>query len=385
MQADLIGKGISNRRKQLGLSQEELAGVIGVTRQAVSRWESGTALPSVDNMIELSRALKVSVDELLQLTEQPQDSGLSAQSVGLLLDEYAARQEKRIKRLTIALVVAAVILALGIAISISVGLLQSSRMEGKLNSMITTTNSQLSSAISSLNARISDTIQEAVSDGNTHLTDSGYRTEYDHASRAFIVHLYACPQSLGAYSDAVFSLLLADNTRLTAVAQMVNGRFEGSIRIPDAGQERISGSAYVSWQQDGEIITETIKFYDIHTCFDRLVITSAWMDTSSRLDESIAVRPWATVFLCYDAPDTYPVSIRYDIYANGELVTSLTEEWPVRQARTSADFSANTVTHSAAEYTPLEGITSADGLLLRVTVTDALGREFTKDYTPEYP
>ena len=50
MQIGEIGKGIAERRKQAGLSQEELARRLGLTRQAVSRWESGAALPTVDNL-----------------------------------------------------------------------------------------------------------------------------------------------------------------------------------------------------------------------------------------------------------------------------------------------------------------------------------------------
>ena len=41
MEIGEIGRGIAQRRKQLGLSQEELANRLGVTRQAVSKWESG--------------------------------------------------------------------------------------------------------------------------------------------------------------------------------------------------------------------------------------------------------------------------------------------------------------------------------------------------------
>lgn len=52
-------------RKKAGLSQEELAGRVGVSRQAVSKWELNTALPDTDKLVPLARALGVSVDELL--------------------------------------------------------------------------------------------------------------------------------------------------------------------------------------------------------------------------------------------------------------------------------------------------------------------------------
>lgn len=53
-------------RKQKGLTQLELAETLKVSRQAVSRWEVGTAAPSTDNLKELSNLYDVSIDYLLQ-------------------------------------------------------------------------------------------------------------------------------------------------------------------------------------------------------------------------------------------------------------------------------------------------------------------------------
>ena len=53
-------------RKDRGLSQEEAAERIGVSRQAVAKWESGQAYPDIQNLIALSDLLKVSLDKLLR-------------------------------------------------------------------------------------------------------------------------------------------------------------------------------------------------------------------------------------------------------------------------------------------------------------------------------
>lgn len=42
-------------RKSNGMSQEELADKLGVSRQAISRWEMGTAMPDATNILQLSR------------------------------------------------------------------------------------------------------------------------------------------------------------------------------------------------------------------------------------------------------------------------------------------------------------------------------------------
>ena len=53
-------------RKKGGMSQEELADQLGVSRQAISRWELGTTLPDAPNLLKLSDLFSVSVDYLLR-------------------------------------------------------------------------------------------------------------------------------------------------------------------------------------------------------------------------------------------------------------------------------------------------------------------------------
>lgn len=60
-----IGKRLYEYRKKSGLSQEELAEKIGVSRQAVSKWERAEASPDTDNLIMLSKIYKVTLDELI--------------------------------------------------------------------------------------------------------------------------------------------------------------------------------------------------------------------------------------------------------------------------------------------------------------------------------
>lgn len=61
-----IGEKILNQRKARGWSQEELAERISVSRQAVSRWEAGTAKPDADKIIALCDLFGISADYLLR-------------------------------------------------------------------------------------------------------------------------------------------------------------------------------------------------------------------------------------------------------------------------------------------------------------------------------
>lgn len=61
----MISEKIALCRKTLGISQEELAAMLNISRQAVSRWETGAAMPDTEKIIQLSRVFCVSTDYLL--------------------------------------------------------------------------------------------------------------------------------------------------------------------------------------------------------------------------------------------------------------------------------------------------------------------------------
>ena len=60
-----IGQRIAQQRKKLGLSQEALGEQLGVSRQAISKWEADAALPEIDKLIALSKLFDVTVGWLL--------------------------------------------------------------------------------------------------------------------------------------------------------------------------------------------------------------------------------------------------------------------------------------------------------------------------------
>ena len=65
-----FGEKLSAARKAKGFSQEELAAKIDVSRQAVSKWENGTAQPETANILKLCEVLEVSPNELFGYEEK---------------------------------------------------------------------------------------------------------------------------------------------------------------------------------------------------------------------------------------------------------------------------------------------------------------------------
>ena len=75
-----IGEVIKDRRQKRNLTQAELAGLLNVTPQAVSRWEVGVSFPDITMIPELSEVLKVTADELFGI-------GLTCGQVGAVLHQ----------------------------------------------------------------------------------------------------------------------------------------------------------------------------------------------------------------------------------------------------------------------------------------------------------
>jgi len=112
-----IGDKIALCRKKAGFSQEELANRLELSRQAVSRWETGAAVPDTEKVVQLSRIFQVSTDYLLldetEEPKQPEKETAGLTEPPLKRDDVAERR----RRFRIAF--GAVLAALGIAVGVT--------------------------------------------------------------------------------------------------------------------------------------------------------------------------------------------------------------------------------------------------------------------------
>jgi len=82
----MIDERIKDLRKQLNLTQAELAENLGITRSSVNAWEQGISVPSTKYLIELAKTFKTSTDYLLGLENtSPLDiSGLEVKDAEMI-------------------------------------------------------------------------------------------------------------------------------------------------------------------------------------------------------------------------------------------------------------------------------------------------------------
>ena len=136
-----LGQRIQELRKQSNLSQEALGEKLGVSRQAVSRWEMDGAVPEVDKLIAMGRLFGVDLNDLLQV-DQPGSAG-EGEAQAPAPEEKAPLRPARRRWLLPALALLALILGL-VALTLSFG-----RITGKLGDRLTA----LESRVEELEAR----------------------------------------------------------------------------------------------------------------------------------------------------------------------------------------------------------------------------------------
>lgn len=161
-------------RRASGMSQEELAEKLGVSRQAVSKWESGATQPELPKLIELSKIYQVSVDALLSLehAKEQQDSSPAAPAAeGTAQDTvedapaakpdfrtFCAQHKKRIGGAAVAL---AALIAVGVHYNNRINTL--STQVNDLRSELYGVQSSLSNQINGISSTVSDILERETS------------------------------------------------------------------------------------------------------------------------------------------------------------------------------------------------------------------------------
>lgn len=92
-----LGNNIKIARKRMGLTQEELALQIGITAQAVSRWESGAGMPDISMIVPLAQVLSVTTDTLFGM-EQTNTEDSDYITIKTQLDELANKYNNPAER-----------------------------------------------------------------------------------------------------------------------------------------------------------------------------------------------------------------------------------------------------------------------------------------------
>ena len=157
-----LGQNLQAARKAKGLSQETLAEQIGVSRQALGKWEKDTALPGLDNLQAAAQVLGVSVDTLLGTEAAGPALAVTLDAMRDLLAARDAEQRKHRRLWSLLGAAAAVVVVLLLVVQ---NLAYQRKMQS-LTDSYAMLQSQLSSTTADLSTRM-DELQDAVRQGKS--------------------------------------------------------------------------------------------------------------------------------------------------------------------------------------------------------------------------
>ena len=192
-----IGERIQKKRKEAGLSQEELGAKLNVSRQAVYKWENDQSLPEMNNLIAMAEILNVKVGWLINEESDSQDDDLQKTLQNIL---NAQSQKTGRRKLLYACSAAAAVIAGWFLLS-RIASLENRYME--LQQTIAMQTQQIRDEVSSITARV----QNALETYNSLTVNNNVTIDhYDYQNNTVTISLSAQPKSFTEETEAVFHI-----------------------------------------------------------------------------------------------------------------------------------------------------------------------------------
>ena len=274
-----LGQNIQTARRAKGLSQEALAERIGVSRQALGKWEKDTALPGLDNLQVLAAELGTGVDALLGAEQA--DPAAPAVTLDALRDLMAARdaEEKRRRRLWGCAGGAAVVILAGLLAAVA---WQYERQIAALNQNYAAIQSSYAAQQAELSAQISE-LQDAVRMGEATVLDWRWlpadKLHRDADKSWMPVQVQVTPRTVQDGMTARLAVRSGDDTQLYDMTAAPDGSFAAQ------GIVFAVGSTYdlsVQWTADGTTTSEGLGTVDFND--EMTEPTIVWSAAGSSLD-----------------------------------------------------------------------------------------------------
>lgn len=300
-----LGQNIQAARKAKGLSQETLAEKIGVSRQALGKWEKDTALPGLDNLQALAAELGTGVDALLGT--EPTDSAAPAVTLDAMRDLLSARdaEEKRRRRLWGCAGGAAFVILAGLLAGMA---LQYERQINALNQNYAAIQSSYAAQQADLSAQISE-LQDAVRRGETTVLDWRWlpadKLHRDAAGSWMPVQVQVTPRTAAEGTSARLAVRCGDDTQLYEMTAAPDGSYTAS------GLVFTVGSSYelsVQWTADGVTTSEALGTVNFNEEMTKPTII--WATGYTSLDYGYYLR--RTGKTNYLTLTCYPVELEVD-------------------------------------------------------------------------
>lgn len=391
-----LGQRIQELRKGAGLSQEGLGEKLGVSRQAVSKWESDGGIPELDTLIAMSKLFGVTIGQLLGV-EEPEQTGdaaeagkkeapLTEEQVEAILRRYAeeSQQHPQIgmygkcgwKAPVIAL---AGLAALVVFFGVQMGHMRNtiSNLQWQLSS-VQSNLSDVSGQVSSISGDLREQVRQVLEEENHLISTCEYEVVgMDAAAQTITVRFDATLKDYPAGSKMQFltDWIKTDQTKGQTASDWVDGPdFSGEITIPMNFHTELTirvedGNGNVREQLVDYIYTFHPESFEL---FSDNIIGPAGISNSKGV-----VKQVEPMYIYSGCPELF-----WPVYASLELEwQSTVVQEPARTASMELELTAwdsgQWRAVQAEGKTTVYEISTGSVVTATLTVTDNLGRVFT--------
>ena len=400
------GQRIAAKRKELGLSQEGLGEQLGVSRQAIYKWESDASLPDIDKLVALSRLFQVSVGWLLGVEDTPEAPAdtITDRQAEIIEDIFRKYQQQPaqmaapegkpvnwMRRRILLAVGCTAIAALGIfGYSLQSRLKSLQGQYSSLSNSVSSINGALNSQVGSLTSRIEAILEEQ----NSLIAGSSTKvTNVDIKAGQVTFVLSATPKAYTDQTRALFHLENGTDTLEAEGQRKENGEFRAELVAPLTDDITLS----VTFVNGEDRQVQTLGYYSrlyTNTLPQVEVYSGEPLDqyvVDGQLKLGKNERFAVTVYPVYDWAANYDDDVRITAPAIQELKVGLFRnkklvQWltPVTSTSSSRSQSSPAPDQDSAEVfqidqsyelLPLElTLDNGDELSFAAVVTDELGR-----------
>ena len=344
-----VGQRIAQKRKEKGLSQEALGERLGVSRQAIYKWESDAALPEIEKLVKLSREFELSVDWLLgegdesreltpdqlRMVEEIVGRYLAAQppEKTVILRESMEQEgeagergpeKKRRRRWPWVLGAAAMIVVVSVAVSLFGRLDRLSRDYQDLQMSISSINSDVNRQIYTITRQVEETLQRQ---NDLTAEQSVQVAETDYRANTVTIQARALPRTYVEGMEAEF-LLVSGGESFTVPGELGEDHaFTARTTVPLTDEIAVSVAFLAGEQRQTQVLEEFHRLYS--DSFATIRVTGGL----SRFTKSSEAANWTAVFspVHVDCLDKYGdaaqvSSLRVGLFRDQKLVAWFTEE-----------------------------------------------------------
>ena len=266
-----LGQRIQELRKHNGLSQEGLGEALGVSRQAVSKWEGDNGIPELDTLIAMSRLFGITIGELLGVEEAAsapaQPDNTAEEKLEAILRKYIEAQQREPQRkirwdwiAVAAMTVVAIIIVLSFQLH-SMGLTVQ-----HLQSQVSSLEVQVSNKLNNLSGQIRNSIYDILEEQSQLLSTIEWQVaDVDLEKQEATVRLNATMKEYPAGSKGQFLLdwQKVDETTGKTVSDWVDGPdFSTEVTLPMNYRTAVTVRVM---DADGNVQEQKVDtFYDLH-------------------------------------------------------------------------------------------------------------------------